>query len=212
MTSLFSLIVWLGCSESSAPKPVLQDVTNTAVVEQADVAQFADDGHGTTINISQEGGSVLSRHKSLGTVPQNAIALWLEAAIKAQDNDPEGWQALGELTLPLKEDANWKPQGRHTYFVKAIEENNPAFRSFMIGATPENNYTVDMNNLQIKIAYENKRDTRGRKFMIVTSGASMPRPIYVKQSSKTNLFYISEFSSMYVDVRPPIDPDVERFE
>lgn len=212
MTSIFSLIVWLGCSNSSDPKPVLRDVTNTAVVEQADAAQFADDGHGITTNISEEGGSVLSRHKSLGSVPQNAIALWLEAAIKAQENDPEGWEALGELTLPLKEDANWKSQGRHTYFVKAIEENNPAFRSFIVGATPENNYAVDMSNLQIKVAYENKRDTRGRKFMIVTSGASMPRPVYVKQSTKTKLFYISEFSSMYVDVRPPVDPEAERFE
>ena len=212
MTFIFPLIVWLGCSNSSDPKPILRDVTNTAGVEQADAAQFADDGHGTTINISESGGSVLSRHKSLGTVPQNAIALWLEAAIKAQENDPEGWEALGELTLPLKEDANWKSQGRHTYFVKAIEEKNPAFRSFMVGANPENNYAVDMSNLQIKVAYENKRDTRGRKFMIVTSGASMPRPVYVKQSTKTQLFYISEFSSMYVDVRPPVDPDAERFE
>ena len=212
MTFIFSLIIMLGCSTSSDPQPALRDVTNTSVVEQADKGQFADDGHGTTVNIAEDGGSILSRHESLGTIPQNAIALWLEAAIKAQENDPEGWDALTHLTLPLKEDAQWKSQGRHTYFVKAIEENNPAFRSFFVGATPENNYTVDMSKLQIKIAYENEKDTRGRKFMIVTSGASMPRPIYLKRSTKTKLFYVSEFSSMYVDVRPPIDPNAEQFE
>lgn len=212
MTVIFSLLIWLGCSGSSESQPELRDVTNISVAEQADESQFADDGHGTTINIAEAEGSIVERHKSLGTVPQNAIALWLEAAIKAQQNEDEGWDALTKLTLPLKEDANWKSLGRHTYFVKAIQENNPAFRSFIVGATPENDYTVDMNNLQIKIAYENEKDTRGRKFMIVTSGASMPRPVYLKQSTKTKLFYVSEFSSMYVDVKPPVDPDAERFE
>ena len=211
MTFIFSMILWFGCSNSSEPKPIISDVTNTVVVEQAEKGQFADDGHGITVNIAEDGGSILSRHKTLGHVPQNAIALWLEAAIKAQNNDQEGWSALTELTLPLREDAKWPTQGRHTYFVKAIHENNPVFRSFMIGATPENNYTVDMDNLQIKVAYENERDTRGRKFMIKTSGASMPRPIYIKQSTKTKLFYITEYSSMYVDVRPAVDPNAEEF-
>ncbi len=88
MTFIFSLIVWFGCSTSLDPQPTLRDVTNIDV-EQANKEQFAEDGHGTTVNIAEAGGSILSRHKSLGTVPQNAIALWLEAAIKAQQNDPE---------------------------------------------------------------------------------------------------------------------------
>jgi len=212
MNTLFALIVWFGCSNSPDPKPQVRDVTNYPVAEQADEAQFADDGRGTTQNISEGSGTILERHKELGNIPQNAIALWLEAAIQAQQNNSEGWDALTELTLTLKDDRNWQSHGRNTYFVKAINEGNPVFRSFIVGATPENNYAVDMNNLQIKVAYENERDSRGRKFMIVSSGSTMPRPIYVKQSTKTKLFYISEFSSMYVDVRPPVDPDAERFE
>ena len=212
MIFIFSMILWFGCSNSSNPQPVVRDVTNTSVAEQAEQGEFADDGHGITVNIVEAGGSILERHKAIGNVPQNAIALWLEAAIKAQNNDQEGWATLKELTLPLREDPKWQTHGRHTYFVKAIHENNPVFRSFIVGATPENNYAVDMNNLQIKVAYENEPDTRGRKFMIATSGASMPRPIYIKQSTTTKLFYITEYSSMYVDVRPPVDPEAEQFE
>ena len=163
MTFIFSMILWFGCSNSSDPKPVIRDVTNSSVAEQAEKGEFADDGHGITVNIVEAGGSILERHKTLGHVPQNAIALWLEAAIKAQSNDPEGWAALTELSLPLRDDPKWATHGRNTYFVKAIHEDNPVFRSFMIGATPENNYAVDMNNLQIKVAYENEPDTRGRK-------------------------------------------------
>jgi len=209
MNIFFSMILWFGCSDSPDPKPT--KAPSYPVAEQADVGQFASDGRGTTENVVSDDGTILERHKSLGTVPQNAIALWIEAAIKAQQNNVEGWNALQSLTLPLKDDDGWKSHGRNTYFVKAITEDNPVFRSFVVGATPENNYAVDLTNIKIKVAYENKRDVRGRKFMIVSNGSSMPRPVYVKQSTTTNLFYITEYSSLYVDVQPAIDANQEQF-
>ncbi len=211
MNVLFSMILWLGCSNSSESTSSTPSTKSYPVAEQATQEQFASDGRGTTENVASSEGSILERHKKLGKVPQNAIALWLEAAIAAQGNDEAGWNALQELTLPLREDDGWRSHGRNTYFVKAIQENSPAFRSFIVGATPENNYAVDMKNIQIKVAYENAKDIRGRKFMLVSSGSSMPRPIYLKQSTTTDLFYVTEYSSMYVDVQPPIDPNKEQF-
>jgi len=129
----------------------------------------------------------------------------------AQNGEAQGWNALSELTLPLREENGWQSHGRNTYFMKAIKENNPAFRSFIVGSSPENKYAVDLKDIRIRIAYENTKDSRGRKFMLVSSGSTMPRPIYVQQSNQTNLFYINEYSSMYVDVRPPVDPNKETF-
>ena len=209
MYIFFSMILWFGCSNSPDQTPT--KAPSYPIAEQADVGQFASDGRGTTENVASEDGTIMERHKSLGTVPQNAIALWIEAAIKAQQNDTEGWSALQHLTLPLKDDDGWESHGRNTYFVKAINENNPVFRSFVVGATPENNYAVDLQEIKIKIAYENKRDVRGRKFMVVSNGSSMPRPVYLKQSTTTNLFYVTEYSSLYVDVQPPIDANQEQF-
>ncbi len=210
MNILLTAILWFGCSDSTDPQPK-KVINDYPVAEQADEGQFADDGRGTTENVAAAKGTILERHKTLGTVPQNAIALWLEAAIKAQQNDQEGWDTLQELTLPLRELDKWESHGSNTYFVKAIKENNPVFRSFVVGAKPENNYAVDMNDIKVKVAYENDKDVRGRKFMIVSSGSSMPRPIYLKQSTTTNLFYVTEYSSMYVDVQPPIDNTKEQF-
>lgn len=215
LTTFISLFFFLGCGSSDSNQP---STPTYPVAEQADGSQFSNtqspgfgaDGRGVTENVAA-GGTLLARHKKLGTVPQNAIALWIEAAIRAQQGEDEGWAALTELTLPLREDDSWRSHGRNTYFMKAITEKNPAFRSFIVGATPENGYVVDLDNIQIKVAYENKKDVRGRKFMIVSSGASMPRPIYVKQSTKSKLFYVTEYSSMYVDVQPAIDPDAETF-
>lgn len=83
MSFVFSMIMWFGCSNSSDPKPNVQDVTHYPVAEQADASQFAADGRGTTSNVAEGSGTILERHKELGGVPQNAIALWIEAAIKA---------------------------------------------------------------------------------------------------------------------------------
>ena len=66
-------------------------------------------------------------------------------------------------------------------------------------------------DFKIKVASENKRDVRGRKFMIVSNGSSMPRPVYLKQSTTTNLFYVTEYSSLYLDVQPAIDDTQEQF-
>jgi hypothetical protein len=207
-----AFVIWMGCSQF-----VDQTTTSSSNLNQNEPKENSFDynaevARGVTINVAAESGSLLDRHKSLGKTPQNAIALWIEAAIRAQNGEAEGWNALRELTLPLRDESSWQSQGRNTYFVKALQEDNPVFRSFIVDATPENNYTVDLTNIRIRIAYENKRDSRGRKFMLISSGSSMPRPIYIQQSTKSKLFYVNEYSSMYVDVKPVVDPDVETFE
>ena len=215
MFNLFLIVfIWFGCSDkdgnsSNSTSNVVQPVAKGT--EFADLAATANN-RGVTDNVAENSGTILERHKNIGKTPENAIALWIEAAVRAQNGDAEGWAALSELTLPLRGENGWQSQGRHTYFVKAINENNPAFRSFIVGSSPENNYDVDLKNIRIRIAYENTRDTRGRKFMLVSSGSTMPRPIYIQKSNQTGLFYINEYSSMYVDVRPAVDPDKETFE
>ena len=198
----------LGCSGDTKTKT---QPTQYPTATQASPDSFANSIEGETEPTSRIKGSLLDRHAQLGKDPTDAIALWLEAAIRAQNNEQEGWDALGYLTIPLKDATEWERSGANTYFVEAIHENNPAFRSFVVGATPENNYAVDLNNITISIAYEGERDVRGRKIMLHSSGSTMPRPIYVQESQQTHLYYIKEYSSMYVDVKAPIDPNKEQF-
>ena len=50
----------------------------------------------------------------------------------AQQNKKEGWEALGELTLPLREERNWRSLGSNHYFVDRLNKaNNPCFRSLV---------------------------------------------------------------------------------
>jgi hypothetical protein len=186
--------------------------TQSTILSNED--QFAPDPdsiEGQSQPTSRVSGSIIERHKKLGADPKDTIGLWLEAAIRAQQDDKEGWDALQYLTIPLKDDPAWIKKSANIYFVERIYNKNPSFRSFIVGSTPENQYNVDLNNITISIAYEGPRDVRGRKFMIHSSGANMPRPIYLQKSNQSGLFYIKEYSSMYVDVQPPIDSTKETF-
>lgn len=171
---------------------------------------------GYSLPTSSAEGNLLSRYKELGNKPEMAIALWLEACLRAQMGQDEGWKALGEMTLwtgeRLKNLNGWKKHHSTHYFIKAINGKNVSFRSFFVGADPDNGYDIDMDDLKIEVIRYGGKEAHGHKFFIQSSGSAMPRPISLKVSSKSGLFLINEYSSMYVDVQPPTDPDQEKFE
>lgn len=202
--------LFLACSGTS-PETSNTKTSQAPSTQEATTAAEDASVEGETSGTMQVDGSLLERHKKLGSDPAETVALWLEAAIRAQNNEQEGWDALQFMTIPLKDDQNWVKSSGNVFFVERIQKKNPSFRSFIVGATPENGYKVDMSNIRISVAYEGKRDVRGRKLMINSSGATMPRPIYLLQSDQSGLYYVKEYSSMYVDVRPPIDPSKETF-
>ena len=102
----------------------------------------------------------------------------------AQEGNPEGWSALGELTLPLREDRNWKGLGSNHYFVDAINKNSPCFRSLIVGASPENGYSYDKKKISVEITREAGKDANGHKFFVLSSGADTPRPVHLKKATK----------------------------
>ena len=215
MFTILSTILFLACSGSDSESTTSSKNRKNNVVFKAEQTGNNDFAPDTIEGISEAtariSGTVLERHAKLGAEPADAIALWIEAAIRSQNGEGEGFDALGYMTIPLKDVTKWQSHGANTYFMKAIKDNNPSFRSFVVGATPENGYKVDMEDIKISIAYEGNKDVRGRKMMVDTTGSSMPRPIYVQKSSKSGLYFVKEYSSMYVDVRPAVDSNKEEF-
>ena len=99
----------LACSDSTPKKGkgILPSNSHQTVYKN----QTIEDDEGTKLAYSigdslptaRAQGSVIERHKELGKDPADAIALWIEAAIRAQLGQNEGWEALGELTLDGKQ-------------------------------------------------------------------------------------------------------------
>ena len=160
-------------------------------------------------------GTIIERHKLIGNTPEDAIGLWIEATIRIQQGDETGWDALGELTIDgytkkkLNATPNWQRDIK-SYFKKKLNSKDPCFRSLIIGATPSNNYDVELNDIRIHITRNAGTDVNGNKYFVKSSGAQ-PRPIYLKQSDKTGLLYVTNYSSMYVDVQKPQNIDEEKF-
>ena len=110
-----AIVIWMGCSQNADQTTNSSSNLNQNGTKEISFDHSAEVARGVTINVAEEAGSLLERHKALGKTPQNAIALWIEAAIRAQNGESEGWNALGELTLPLRDEGSWQSQGRNTY-------------------------------------------------------------------------------------------------
>ena len=158
---------------------------------------------GSPLDNLPQGGSIVDRHASWGKYPEGTITLWLEAVIRVQEGDENAWRAVQYLTIPLKNDPSWMKLAGNSYFVNEVRSKNPSFRSFINGSSPENGYSVDLNNLRVSIESDADNGSLGRKFFLESSGAERARPISLKKSDQTGLYYVNEYSSMYVDVQAP---------
>jgi hypothetical protein len=225
----FCLFVFFGCNNplSGNDKPNIPKSTSQSIqynTTKGNSVTSVELGNGKRFKIkkgfslptSSANGSLMTRYEALGTSPEMVIALWLEASIRAQMGQEEGWKTLGAITLWTGERLNslkdWKQHHSTHYFVKAITTKNPSFRSFIVDADPDNNYEVDLEDLKVEVIRYAGKEAHGHKFFIHSSGSAMPRPISLKVSTKTGHFLVNEYSSMYVDVQAPNDPQQEKFE
>lgn len=218
--NLFNLFLACGFGQGDAPKnksglqspSIIKQgqervVGNGKSATQGSTGGYVSETYGTEndspLDKLPQGGSIVDRHASWGKYPEGAITLWLEAVIRVQEGDTNAWRAVQYLTIPLKNDPSWMKLAGNSYFINEVNSNNPSFRSFIIGSSPQNGYKVDLNNLRISIESDADNGSLGRKYFIESSGAERPRPISLKKSDQTGLYFINEYSSMYVDVQSP---------
>jgi hypothetical protein len=216
---IFSLLtLHLGCGTGSsdktnpAPPPSFVQKSGQEAYVDNGQAVTAPNQHDNSFNDLEESplddlsqtGSILERHPTWGKYPEGTITLWLEAVIRVQNGDESAWKDIQYLTIPLKSDKNWMKLAGNSYFINQVRDGNPSFRSFINGATPENGYSVSLNNLRVSIENDLDNGSLGRKYFIISSGADRPRPISLKKSDQTGLYYVNEYSSMYVNVQPPV--------
>lgn len=154
------------------------------------------------------------RHETEGTTPEGALRLWFEAAFLFFDKatESEGRKALQYLTIPYKENDNWDRSGAASTFLTQIRREPHILRSYLRGATPENGYRADTSRVELNIerSVEDKYN-RGWNVTLRSSGADMPRPVYLRKSTKTGLWFVDNHANVYVGIRKPSSPDRETF-
>ena len=153
----------------------------------------------------------IQEHAAAGTTPEGAVRLWLQAALTWGTDPTDAAAGLQRLTIPLMKDDAWHKRPSNGTFVERLRDQPHIFRSYAEGALPDNAYAApDGWRLNVHEVKE-PRDDRGTAVFITSGGADNPRPLYLKQSSKTGLWFVNAFANAYLGVRPMVDPEAETF-
>jgi hypothetical protein len=160
---------------------------------------------------------IVGMHAERGDTPEGALHLWFEAVFLYMDEATrdQGREALTDLTIPFKDEPGWETLPSNRIFVERLQDPAHAhiFRSYAVGTSPANGYAMDPGDFELAVE-DSSEDAHGRghRVLLRSSGADSPRPVYMKRSTTTGLWYVSEFGNVYVGIRPPVDPAEERFE
>ncbi len=149
------------------------------------------------------------RHRQIGKVQAEVLRLWFDACFVYMNPETrdEGRRMLQHLTVPLRDFDDWDRETTNQNFVERLqkEEFQHIWRSYAIGAEPDNGYAMDPDDYQLRIAFDRAdRFQRGWEIGLVSSGApKTQRPVYLKRNVDDGLWYVSAFANLYVNVPPP---------
>lgn len=137
------------------------------------------------------------------TDPKAAAKLWFDAVFVYLTVDKEIGAEM--ITLMCK-DKDWKRSSR--YLLKTLEEAPYVFRSYAVGARPENDYAMDPEKYELKVTRESDKPFADKepgayhKLFIVSSGASSPRPMTFQRNARGE-YKAYEMGAIYTMVRAP---------
>lgn len=165
----------------------------------------------------QHADPLIAAHVEKGATPEGALELWFDAVLLYLDEESrdQAREAIEYLTIRFKDEPKWDGQPSNRIFVERLRD--PAyshiFRSYAVGTNPENAYSIGPAGFDLNVE-ESAEDKYGRGWRILlrSSGADASRPVYMKRSTSTGLWYVSEFANVYVGIRPPHVQGEERFE
>lgn len=157
-------------------------------------------------------------HQEIGSEPQGAVKCFLDACFIYMNPETRdaGREMLGYMAMPLWGEATWDRLPTQRLFVERLTDANYAhvWRSYAVGATPENAYQMDPNNWELNFerTHQHDNDPRGLQVYLRSGGADNPRVVYVKSNPETGLWHLNIWNTLFVDIRPPVDPNVETFQ
>lgn len=160
-----------------------------------------------------------AQHILLGTEPQGALKCFLDACFVYMNPETrdEGRKMIEYLALPLWGQSNWDTTGASgRLFAERLTDaaHHHIWRSYAQGTSPENGYQMDPNDWELNFerTHLHDGDTRGTQVYLRSSGADAPRVAYVLKSDQTGLWHLNIWHSLFVGIRPAVDPNAEQFQ
>jgi hypothetical protein len=100
------------------------------------------------------------------------------------------------LSMPFEQSNNYR-----TFAERLKDEScHYIFRSFAVGATPENSYKMSPDNFKLEFISKRKESDFTHLYLR-SSGADSPRSIWMQE--RDGLWYVINNAGTYAEVRPP---------
>ena len=145
--------------------------------------------------------------QKIATSPEGAMLMLFDAVYVYMDEGTrdEGSKMLRYILHMEKDWQNLPSKATMNERLKGAEYSH-IFRSYAVGATPENGYKMDKNNYAINIA---KKRSDGGDIMlsVVSNGADSPRMFRVKKDEDSGSYYVASAAGLYAGVRKPKTKD-----
>jgi hypothetical protein len=156
-----------------------------------------------------------AQHAELAKTPEGAAKCLFDAVYVYMNEETRdaGREMIQYVIIEFKDEPKWDSLPTSRIFVERMKD--PAyhhiFRSYAKGTSPENGYAMDPNDYELNVERANPNHDKGFQLYLRSSGADIARPIYLKQSTTTQLWYILDHKNIYTGIRPPKDPNKEEF-
>lgn len=148
------------------------------------------------------------RYAEEGKTPDGALKLWFDGIFLYHDKAtrPLGIHILTQTTADFEGATDWETRSSAATFVTRMRNASEMhiFRSYAQGTSPDNSYEMNVKDYQLNIV-SSSTDQYSEKYAIklISSGADNPRIVYLIQNTKTGLWRVQSFSSVYLGVRKP---------
>ena len=149
-----------------------------------------------------------SRCKSVATSPEGAVKMYFDAVFCYLEPQRRA-EASKMLRYIMHADANLENNRRYVTFLRRMKDSSYhyIFRSFAVGTSPENGYSMSPQNYQLAFSKKSQENDYMRIFLI-SSGSDRQRVVWVKQY-EDGLWYVINNADTYLDVRAPRDARAE---
>jgi len=142
-----------------------------------------------------------ARYQTEGRSMEGAAHMYFEAVFSYLDKETRS-EASKMLRYAMYNPAPIENSSYFATFVERLkdESHHHIFRSFAVGATPENNYRMSPDNFKLDIVSKRKESDFTNLF-IRSGGADNLRGVWMQEHD--GLWYMINNASTYVGVKPP---------
>ncbi len=153
----------------------------------------------------------LKLRDNVATTPWGGLSIWLHGLLVQKDNRKLGLKMLmvGTSFSRLIDGKRYKKKDFTSSDLRTFESFNRqpyCANNYVVGATPDNGYSIDPGSVQFELKYTPKDITEAKaKIFVCSEGTPSCRPVHLTKNSR-GIWKVENFSSLMMGCMKPSQP------